>query len=197
MIPNPRLTRYDHLVASRRRPGNSCLRHDDVVSANATIMPNLNEIVDLASLSNACGAECAAIDCGARADLDIILNFHVAKLGDFNMLPIQAAITKTIRTDNTIRVDDDAVSDDCPLIKHDMRVQDDIFPDTTTSPDNNSGMQYGSGSDPHGRTDDDMGTDTNIFRNGCRRVDDGCRMNPNLYCWHFGFETLENRYERC
>ena len=60
--------------------GNSGLRHDDAMAADADIVADLDQIVDLGALADHGVADGAAVDRGAGADLDVVLDDDAADL---------------------------------------------------------------------------------------------------------------------
>ena len=63
-------------------------------------MRNLHEIVDLHALLNPRPAKTRAINCGVRADLNIVVDLNNTELQNFRVLFIYHLKSKTIRADH-------------------------------------------------------------------------------------------------
>ena len=100
----------------RRNPrsagaGNAGLRDDDAMAADDDIMADLNQIVDLGAFADNGVAIGAAIDGGAGADLDIVLQNHAADLRHFEMSARAHGEAEAILADVHAGVDNDPIAD--------------------------------------------------------------------------------------
>ena len=112
-----------HMTVDAGRPANhdpisnggaardSDLGDDDAMSANADIVGNLHQIVDLGALADDRVVERPSVDCGVRADFNVILDDDPADLRDLFQTPRARSIAETILADAHTGMDDDIVAD--------------------------------------------------------------------------------------
>src|SRR5436305_10075649 len=110
MIADAGLARDDHLIAGPRRAGDACLADDDVARADLAVVADLHQVVDLGPRADARRAECATVNGRAGADLDIVADLDMTKLGNFHVLAIDVAIAEAIRPDDRIGVHDEPMT---------------------------------------------------------------------------------------
>jgi len=104
--------RSDHdIVTQLRAACKTDLPHNDAMTSNRDVVRNVDEIVDLCPLADDGGAQCAAINRGIGADLNVIADDDVAKLKDFPVEAFVKDITEAIRADDRARVNDYAPSE--------------------------------------------------------------------------------------
>ena len=80
MIRKTNLTAQNDEISQVTATGNSDLRDDHIVPTDPCVVPNLHEIIDLGPLSDDSVTKRSAVDCGARAYFDPILDDHPAYL---------------------------------------------------------------------------------------------------------------------
>src|SRR5688572_20530051 len=69
-----------------RRPRHSDLGHENRVLADLDVVADLDQVVDLRAATDDRVAEGRAIDGGVGPDLDVVLDHHPARLGNFSVL---------------------------------------------------------------------------------------------------------------
>src|SRR6185437_2253611 len=139
-------------VFQGRAAGYSHLRHQYAVTADADVMADLDQVVDLAALANDRVANGAAVDGGTGADFDIVLNNDAADLRDLQMAAAAHHEAEAVLPDLAARMDDDAIAD--------QRVADDgsradraVAPDPHLSSDHCGGADDGAAADLGARPD--------------------------------------------
>src|SRR6478752_1563872 len=95
--------------------GNAGLGDDQAVFADHHVVADLDEVVDLAALTDDRLAETGAIDGGVRADFHIVADFHDADLVDLDVAALGKFIAIAVRADNGPRLENDAVAEDAAL----------------------------------------------------------------------------------
>jgi len=85
----------------------------DAMAPNNNVVGDLNEVVDLGSLSNNRIANPAPIDCRSSSNLDIMLNYDNADLRHLEMPGCAHDETKPVLTDVATRMYDDSVANHC------------------------------------------------------------------------------------
>src|SRR5260221_4207866 len=96
-------TQYNEIFKCRTA-GNSSLRHQNAMPANADIVAYLNQVVDLSTLADHGIANSASIDCRAGTDFDIVQNDNATDLRDFEVPLSTHHETKAVLTDLAARM---------------------------------------------------------------------------------------------
>src|SRR6266446_1329835 len=123
------LPAYHDMFAERARPGQSRLRGNHGVRANLAVVADVDEIVQLHALRDACIIERAAVDRGVRADFDVVANFHDSGLRKFEVLSVTRSVPKTVRADHRAGMNFHAMTDAHASVKRDARMNPAIFSD--------------------------------------------------------------------
>ena len=87
------------------------LGNDDAVAADQAVMSDLTEIIDLGSFADDGVAQSAAVDLGARSDLDVVVNDDTPDLRDLDMLLAVGDVAEAVLADMTAGVNHHPVSD--------------------------------------------------------------------------------------
>jgi len=112
MIVDPNLGPQRHVVTDRQAARETDLGRQQAVPADRDIVADLNLVVDFGSLADHSIAETAAIDRGARADLDVVLDQNTAGLRDLEMpLRTKKQETVAILSDAAARMDQHIIAD--------------------------------------------------------------------------------------
>src|SRR5205085_119667 len=85
MSREARLSGDGDVIAELRRSRDADLRHEEAVLPDAHVVADLHEVVDLRSFADDGFAEGGAIDGGAGADLDVVLDPHDSDLRNLVM----------------------------------------------------------------------------------------------------------------
>ena len=86
VFSNPDLAAEDGSVFDHARAGDAGLRCDDDVLADDAVVADVDEVVDLRAAADAGLAECAAVDGGVGADLDVVFDDEAALLREDEVL---------------------------------------------------------------------------------------------------------------
>src|SRR5262249_28325062 len=140
VIGDADLPRDHDVVARTRRAGDADLADDQVVPADAAIVRDLHEVVDLRAAPDKRYRERAAVDRRAGADLDVVLEFDRTELRNLLMLAGVEPIAEAVRPDHGVGVNEDAMTDNRPVIQHRVRVDDDIIAEPTIRSDDGPAM---------------------------------------------------------
>lgn len=91
-----RLTAECHIIADGRRAAYARLRHYQAVGADPTIMPDVNQIVNLGAVPYHRRTHCRPINPDVGADFDIIFDDHIADLRDLRMHAVFGCEPETV-----------------------------------------------------------------------------------------------------
>jgi hypothetical protein len=158
----------------------SCLSGNNDPTPDLNVVGDLDQVVDLCSCANPCGAERASIDGGIRPHLYVILDHQLPHLRKLDLLAAVGNITETVASQHRPRVHNH------PIAKLDAIVQDDawikyaLLAEDTPIAHYHAGAQDSAfsyaGAGPYG----DIGTDIDILgKSGMGRYD-GSRMPQTL-----------------
>ena len=143
-------------------------------------MSDLDEVINLCPDADPRRTKRPPVDRRAGADLDIVTDFDVAQLRNFDVFTALKPIAKTVRTDHTVRMDHDSVAENTIVVNHNVRVQNNILREATKSTDRSSGIQMTSRTDHGPFPDDDVCADRRVFTDGCGGVNGRARVNPPI-----------------
>src|ERR1700682_1278581 len=116
--------------------------------ADADVMADLHEVVDLRSLADHGLPECSTVDGRSGPDLDVILDADDADLRNLVMPPAMRGKPIAIRADDSPAVDDAAPADPAAVVHRDV------------------GVDRGSIADRGARLDRNVGVDRHIVADG-------------------------------
>src|SRR5580704_244130 len=88
MTAKTHLSRHLHAIADYRRACQSGQCGDDAMLADATVVADLHEVVDLRTAPDLSAADLRAVDAGVCADLHLVLEHDVADLRDSFGAPV-------------------------------------------------------------------------------------------------------------
>src|SRR5205823_6136844 len=86
------------------------------------------------------GVKSAAVNGATSADLDVVGDFDMAQLGHLDVLAALLPIAEAIGAENRIGMDDDAIAENRPIVKHGVGIHDDIIAEPAVPADDGSGM---------------------------------------------------------
>src|SRR6478752_6944315 len=117
MSSNTNLSANNRIISQFSASRNASLCGHYGMSTYIYIVRDLNQIIELRSLSNEGRAHCCSINCSIRTNFYIVFNYYIANLWDF----IVSAIclwckTKTIATNYRIRMDINTTSNHATII---------------------------------------------------------------------------------
>ena len=111
VITQADLTGQHHAVFQYHAASEANLSGDHAIASDAAIVCDHDQIIELAAFPNHRVAQCAAIDRGTRADLDIVLDDDAAQLGNLEIILAGGGKAETGLADMGARQDGDAVAD--------------------------------------------------------------------------------------
>ena len=142
---------------------------------NLDIVGDVNQVIDLCSLSNHGIVQSASIDTSVGSYLDVVLDKNAADVGKMCQgTVILAGIAKPRATDHGPSVDGDVASDTGAVMKDDTRVDD-------------AAVSYLAVSDDYVSTDEDVGSDCCVGVN--------CSEGRDAPWWRWREESLHNADE--
>ena len=120
--------------------------------ADAAVVPDLHEIVDLRAGADARAARLRAVDARVRADLDVVFEHHVSDLRDSFRSALDERPAEAVAADDAAGVQHDAVADDAvPDMTRRVRMQPDRLADRNAVTDVRAGAHDASA--PRSRRD--------------------------------------------
>src|SRR5207247_2618028 len=112
VIAHARLPGDDDALAAGGRAGDAGLADEDVPRADAAVVADLHQVVDLRPRADPRRAEGAAVDRRAGADFNVVANLNMAELWSLDVLALDAAVAEAVGPDDAAGVNDDSVADD-------------------------------------------------------------------------------------
>src|SRR5437016_4239281 len=100
MAGDPGLPGGDDVIAKLRRPGDADLRDQQAVLADADVVADLHEIIDLGPFPDYRLAEGGAIDRAIRADLHVIFDADRSDLRNLVVPPALGRESEAVRSDH-------------------------------------------------------------------------------------------------
>ncbi len=123
------LSRHDDVVTELRRSGDAGLRDDQTVLADANVVCDLHEVVDLRALADHGFAECAPVDGRIRSDLDIVFDPYDSDLRNLAMPSAHDNESVAVGPDHHAAVHNASASDLRAVVDRDVRVDDRVAAD--------------------------------------------------------------------
>src|SRR5690348_166878 len=111
VIAEPYLSRQDHAVFQHHAAGKSGLARDHAVAPDAAIVRDHDQVIELGALADHRVGQRAAIDGGAGADLDIVLDDHPAELRQLEIVRSGGSKAETRLADGGTRQNDHTIAD--------------------------------------------------------------------------------------
>src|SRR6476620_5275254 len=126
MSPKPCLPGDYNTIADARGTGDADLRHDQAQAADANVVADLNEIVNLGPGANDGVIEAAAIDGRVRADLDVLLDDAPPNVRNLVVDSVAEHVAKAIASQASAGLHHHARSERRPTIQRHRRKESDI-----------------------------------------------------------------------
>ncbi len=155
---DPRLAGDHTSVSDVRRTRNSNLRHDEAGAADADVVPDLNQVVDLRARANQSIVDAAAIDRRIGANLHVVTNDASADMRNSEVGAAGEDIAEPVCGNPC------TCMDHYPLTQYRAGLQ------------RCSRQQPGSGTDPHTITHDTMSADEDVVADAGRFTDNRVRV---------------------
>ena len=147
------------MVAEGRAAGDADLRGDEALAADAHVVGDLDEIIDLGAPPDHRLAEAGAVEGRVGADLDVVFEDHVADLRDATDLAVDGLITEAIGADDGAGLDAAAGAEDAVVADDDAGLEPAIDADRSAGTDMAAGFEDRAGGDGSAFTDDAEGAD--------------------------------------
>src|SRR2546421_10489846 len=118
-----RLSRDDHIVLHLRATGDAGFRHDQTARADAHVVSDVNQVVDLRSRSDDSIIHAAAVDARIRADLDVIADEAAPDVWNLavRFSPFTGDISESVAAEHCARVYDHALAQRGPCVQRHAR----------------------------------------------------------------------------
>ena len=172
----PGLRRDHHLRSDRRRAGDTGLGDNDAVGADADIMPDLHQVIDMHAGADHGVLRRTAVDGGVGADLRAVADQHAAQLRHGQEAFLAHGEAEPVLADARPRKQHHAVADDGVRHRH-LRADPAVLPDAHPVADHCQRADHGPGPDRHPRADHRVGTDFGARIDLSARIDHGARMD--------------------
>src|SRR5690606_1866453 len=127
--------------------------------ADADVVADLHQVVDLRALADDRTAKAGAVDRGAGADLHVIADLHDADLLDLDVAPAGEFVAKTVAADDRAAVHDDATTEHAAFAHGAACVQHAVLAEAGTAADEGAGMNRAAVADPDFSLDHRTGAD--------------------------------------
>src|ERR1700735_4395861 len=145
--------------------------------ADADVVRDLHEVVDFYAAADRGGFKRTAIDCGVRANLDVVADLDVPGLLELPVAPIAEHIAKAIAADHSSRMHFHAVAQARAVVKGYARVEATIFAVERVLPDVAERADYRAGTNLHAAFDQGVWPYGNIGGERCVGSHEGGGMN--------------------
>ena len=149
------LTSEQSAGADPDRPGEATLGRQDRAGADLDIVADLDQVIELGSAADDCGAEGRAVDCGQSADIDVVLDHDAADLGHPPWGPLVVdEEAKPGAADNRTWTEPDPVAEQAAVQDHGSGAEAAVVAEGGTLGDHRSwaelaaGPDHGVGADP-------------------------------------------------
>ena len=105
------LSAESHVVADSCRTGNACLRNNQTISADFTIMRNVYKVINFRAVPYNRRTHSRPVNADIRANFHVVFHNDVANLRYFRMHPLSCREPKTVRADNRRTVNHATIAD--------------------------------------------------------------------------------------
>ena len=170
-------------------------RGDRAVFADAAVVTDLTEIVDLRSGADRRHAGLRAIDARFRADLDVVAEFDGPDLRNLVQRAVEKRPAETVAADNRLRLQDHAIAEHAAVGHIGVRVQETRIAHARAGADHDARAQHGHRTDRCARADDRVRVDIHLRADSRGRIDDGRRVHERALRTR-RFEHAEQSRER-
>jgi UDP-N-acetylglucosamine acyltransferase len=180
---NARLVANSHLAADHcvvfhdHAAGQPGLGGDDDVTANAAVVPYVDQVVELHAVANLSDAEGRPVDAGVGADLDVVADFHAPDLRELFVAIAVADKAEAVGAQDAARVQYGAIADGNAVVDGDARMQHTVRAEADARADRAARADTAAFADPRSGSDTRVGPDGHRFRNLDIGGDHGAGMN--------------------
>src|SRR5207245_9797774 len=145
VVRESRLAREEDVVLDVSAPRDARLAGDETAPAEATVVPDLHEVVDLGSRADHRVVHAAAIDRRVGPDLHVVPDGAATHLGNlaWRLAVLPRDVAEAVRAESHARVQNDAVAHDRAAVAHHLRQQLDVVAEL------HAVSQHGRGDDAH------------------------------------------------
>ncbi len=160
MIAEADLAADDDVFADDAGARDAGLRGNERVGADANVVGDVDEVVELDAGVEAGGRERAAVEGGVGADFDVVGNFDRAELREFKVLAFPGDVAETVRADHGAGVDQDAVAESHAGVERDAGIE------ATVRAESRAAAEETEGGDLRAFGDGDVVFDDGVRANG-------------------------------
>src|SRR5207245_170642 len=141
VIGNADLASDHHVLAGAAGAGDAHLADEEIVSSDPAVVGDLHEVIDLRPFADTRGLECATVDGGAGADLDIVADLYMAELRHLDMPAVLEAVTEAVCSEHCVRMHDDPIAENGAVIEHDIGMQHHVVAQPAVPADGNTAVK--------------------------------------------------------
>src|SRR5207302_2058944 len=173
------------------------LAGDETAGADAAVVPDLHEVVDLRPRADDGVVHAAPVDGGIRADLDVVADDAASDLGHFarQLAALPRDVAEPIRPEPHAGVQDDPVSHHRPAVAHYVGQQLHVVTQLDAVAQHAPGADPHVPTQPHAATQHHVGADGHGLLPHDPRADHGGPVDPGLPCG-LGIEHRDDREQR-
>src|SRR5262249_8996031 len=149
-----------------------------VVRANAAIVADHHEVVDLGPRADARRVEGTTVDRGAGADLDVVVNHDPTQLRHLDMASLLLAIAEPVGAEDRVGVDDDTLAEHTAVVEDNVRVQGHVVAEPAVTADDDAGIEATASTDDGPFANADKGVNAGLGAEDHAGVDSSARIDP-------------------
>ena len=179
VVANADLAGHHDVIAGRRAAGDSDLRTNHVVPADAAVVGDHHQVVDLGAVADFGRAVGAPID---RRQAPISTSSPISTLPNWaqgSCLAVDQPIAKAVRADHATGMDHGPRADRPFLVQHDVRIERDFFAQPAAGHDVAAAVNRGSAADHHVVADGGPGMNVDVVADPGRRADKRSRADAD------------------
>src|SRR2546430_15926594 len=177
MVRDANLSANNHVMPQHARTGNPSLCGNHRVRSNLHVVSDMYQIIDFDAFGNTRIVQRAAIDRGVRADLHVVTYFYDTSLRKFPVPAFAKRVAETVRSQNSSRVNLDAIAYSRIRIKVHARMDSAVVSNPTPSADHAVRANLRFLTNMNVFADHRVGTDAGARRDFCQRRDHCRRMH--------------------
>jgi hypothetical protein len=129
MISEASLTADHDISADSRASSDAHLCDKDAMLSDSDIVGNLDQVIDFGPLFDQGMAEGSTVDRHIRTEFHIVLNDHVAELGDLMVSALMLNITEPVSSNDRTAMDDHTSTKATAFADHDIGIENAIISD--------------------------------------------------------------------
>ena len=155
-------------------------RHDGV-GTDVAVVCDLHEVVQFHTAANIGRAHRRTVHAGVCADFNVILNADIANLRNLLIALSGRREAKTVGTDDTAGMQNDAIADLAVVIDRHIGIEHAVLPDTGVLLNDDAGVELRTFAHRSALADIDVRTQIDILADGGAFRNHGSRMNAGAF----------------